>query len=414
MPLNELLKIKTRQNPEGLLNLLIKVATVAILVVVISSCFGFYQVFSGFVIKSAKEDTMHLCQVLIEEQRGYIFSELPDRPVELGLHGSELLPFDSRLRHALAPFNIIKVKIYNPAKQIVYCTDAKLIGKSDINNKALSRALTGVIDSKMVTKDRASDLADEQLRDVDVVETYVPIVAPDNRVIGCFEVYMNMTGYRAQIRHGVLLVTTFLVLVMIGVFGVSYVLMRGGTRQLKAAQAQLEEVAITDALTGTHNRGYLIRRGEEEYERARRKSQSLGCIMLDLDHFKRVNDTYGHLAGDCVLKGVAESLQSMVRPYDVVGRYGGEEFMVLLPDATFEQIMVVASRICELVRSSSYVTDSGELKITVSLGVSCYTKTDRTLNDLIKRADEGLYKAKNDGRDRVAWIYSPGTGDTPM
>jgi diguanylate cyclase (GGDEF)-like protein len=413
MNLNELLNIKTRNNPDSLLKLLVSVAFISIIVVVIMSSYGFYRVFSSFVIKSAEVDSVQLCRVIIEEQQEQMFVTPPGKPVELGLHGTEILMFDSRLRSFLAPFNIIKVKIYNNKKMIIYSSDPMLIGKVDENIQRLKNALSGAVDAKMVTKDKASDMADEPLRDVDVVETYVPIMSPDNRILGSFEVYMNMTGYRKQIQQGVTLATSLLTLVLVFVFSISYLLIRGGTGQLKEAQSQLEHVAITDSLTGIHNRGYLMRRGDEEFELVRRKSRPLGCIMVDLDFFKRVNDTWGHVAGDKVLITVAERLKSSVRPYDIVGRYGGEEFMVLLPDTTFEQNVVVANRICERIRELPFELEDMSLPVTVSVGVSCFNKVDNSMNDVIKRADEGLYKAKADGRDRVAWIYQPGTSETP-
>jgi diguanylate cyclase (GGDEF)-like protein len=411
MNLNKLLNLKTRNNPDSLLNLLVGSAFISIVIIIILSSYGFYRVFSSFVIKSAEIDSVQLCRVLIEEQKELMFVKPAWKPFELGVQAANI-SFDLRLRQFLAPFNIIKVKIYNTDKRIVYSTDPQLIGKVDENNLRLKKALSGAVDAKMVTKDKASDLTDEPLRDVDVVETYMPILSPDNKILGSFEVYMNMTGYREQIRKGVVLASSLLSLVLGAVFGVSYLLIHGGTGQLKEAQSRLEEVAITDPLTGIHNRGYLMRRGEEEFERVRRYSRPLGCIMLDLDHFKRVNDSRGHVAGDSVLSGVANRLRHSLRPYDIVGRYGGEEFMLLLPDTSFEQIVVVANRICELIRSAPFEVDEELVPVTISLGVSCYNKADRTLNDIIKRADEGLYKAKADGRNRVAWIYQPGASET--
>jgi diguanylate cyclase (GGDEF)-like protein len=126
--------------------------------------------------------------------------------------------------------------------------------------------------------------------------------------------------------------------------------------------------------------------------------------MLDLDHFKRINDTRGHSVGDVVLKGVADRLRSSVRPYDIVGRYGGEEFVVLLPDTTFEQCLVVADRICEKVRNDPFEANGENIPVTVSLGITDSGRAGSSLTDMIKLADEGLYKAKADGRNRVAWI----------
>jgi diguanylate cyclase (GGDEF)-like protein len=155
-----------------------------------------------------------------------------------------------------------------------------------------------------------------------------------------------------------------------------------------------------------------MKRGEEEFDKVRRYSRPLGCIMLDLDYFKRINDSRGHVVGDYILKAVAERLNCGLRPYDIVGRYGGEEFMVVLPDTNLEQNLIVANRICELIRNTPFDVEGEMLQVTASLGVSSSSPTDESLNDLIKRADEGLYKAKADGRDRVAWVYQPGASQT--
>lgn len=410
MNLNELLNIKVRNNPDSLLKLLVSAAVISILVVVAVSGFSFFRIFSGFVIKNAEYNSVQLCKVLIEQQKDLMFVTAPGREVELGLHGTEMFNFDLSLRHYLAPFSIIKVKVYNTGKRIVYSTDPMLVGKTDQNNQRLGNSLSGKVDARMVTKELARDLADEELLDVDVVETYVPIMSPDMKVLGSFEVYMNITAYRDQIRRGAIIMTALLALVMTGVFGFSYLLVRGGTRQLKEAQDKLEQMAITDVLTDIANRGNLLMRGEVEFERIKRnltrslRPPDMGCIMIDIDHFKKVNDTYGHLAGDGVLKEVARRLSTSIRPYDIIGRYGGEEFVVLLPDSTFEQSLVVAERIRGSIRNESIEAEGEQLLITASLGVAVSSEADTELTDIIKRADEGMYKAKTEGRDRVAWL----------
>lgn len=401
------------KDSDRLLRLLLITAMVSMVVIVLVSSYGFYNIFSRFVITSAENDSVRLSRVMIDQQKPLLFAAASSHSIELAVHEHDLLPLDHNLRLFLRPFGIVKIKIYDRHKRIVYSTDSTLIGKVDEANQRLKHALSGKIDAKLVTKDKIQDLAEEQLRDVDVVETYVPITNETGAVLGCFEVYVNVTPYREQVRYGVAAMTLLMVLVLAAVFGFSYLLVRRGTAQLKHAQVALEAMAKTDALTDIANRGHLMVRGQEEFERLRRygmKNQPvlmLGCIMLDLDHFKRVNDTKGHLAGDHVLKGVAHRLKESVRPYDVIGRYGGEEFVVLLPDTNFEQSLVVAERIRISMSCSPFGFEGDQIPITVSLGVSCSNENDHGLNDLLKRADEGLYKAKAAGRDRVAWVYHP-------
>jgi diguanylate cyclase (GGDEF)-like protein len=171
-------------------------------------------------------------------------------------------------------------------------------------------------------------------------------------------------------------------------------------------------LATTDGLTGIANRGYVMKRGDEEFARAERnkdkdaETPTLCCIMLDIDHFKRVNDTKGHPAGDEVLREVVCRMKQSVRPYDIVGRYGGEEFLLLLPDTVVNEGVRVAERIRTDISREPFIVAGEEMFISVSLGISCFNKKDQKLEDLLKRADDGLYKAKYAGRDRVELVYS--------
>jgi len=404
---------QSANDSDRLLRLLVITAVVSMVVVVLLSTFSFYRIFSGFVTTAAKNDSIRLSTVMIDQQKPLMFDAATGHSSELAVHETDVIPLDRNLRKFLQPFGIIKIKIYDRHKRIIYCTDPKLIGRIDETNARLRNALSGNVDARLETKDKVQDLAEEQLLDVDVVETYVPITGEKGAVLGCFEVYVNVTHYRDQVRNGVVVMTLLLVLVLAGVFGFSYLLVRRGAGNLRQAQAQLETLAKTDALTDLANRGHLMVRGQEEFERLKRyrlKNQPvlmLGCIMLDLDHFKRVNDTRGHLTGDRVLRGVAQRLKESVRPYDVIGRYGGEEFAVLLPDTNLEQSLVVAERIRASISREPFEIEGNQVPLTVSLGVSCSNENDQGLNDLLKRADEGLYKAKAAGRNRVAWVYQP-------
>jgi diguanylate cyclase (GGDEF)-like protein len=169
-------------------------------------------------------------------------------------------------------------------------------------------------------------------------------------------------------------------------------------RKLAEARTQIEMIAITDHLTGLYNRRHLLARFHEEFEKARRLDAGLCCIMADIDHFKAVNDRFGHLAGDEVLKTVAQLIRNMVRAYDIVGRYGGEEFLIILPDTDLADARHLAERM--RLRLKDLPTQAGPL--TMSLGVAAMEQEDRVLDDIIKRADERMYAAKNAGRDRIA------------
>ncbi len=162
-----------------------------------------------------------------------------------------------------------------------------------------------------------------------------------------------------------------------------------------------QDQAITDSLTGVYNRRGLFQIGEFEFLRARRINRPFSAMIFDIDHFKKVNDQYGHATGDQTLHGLAERCRAGSRAVDLVGRYGGEEFVTLLPETHLESARLVAERLRQSIMENPFTTDAGPLDITISIGVAEATKLD-TLSTLIERADAALYNAKRAGRNRVA------------
>ncbi len=173
-------------------------------------------------------------------------------------------------------------------------------------------------------------------------------------------------------------------------------------QRLQDANAELERMAHTDVLTGLANRRLLLSRLEEEYARARRHGSSLALLMIDLDHFKQVNDTRGHLCGDRVLETIGVLLRALKRPADVAARYGGEEFALLLTDTDEAGAHAAARRVHETLRSVDHSDAEGrEFRVTSSVGVALLEAQDANGEALIARADQALYAAKAAGRDRV-------------
>ncbi len=171
---------------------------------------------------------------------------------------------------------------------------------------------------------------------------------------------------------------------------------------LLAAQEALRFQATHDALTGVWNRGALLQLVHAEIERAQRNSNSISLFMIDLDHFKQVNDEFGHLAGDDVLREIARRLSLSVRAYDVLGRYGGEEFIVATSELNSERPPQFAERLRDVVYAPPIRTLSGEARITVSVGVvTASPPFTGSVECLIHLADEALYLAKRKGRNRV-------------
>ncbi|HVX38632.1 MAG TPA: diguanylate cyclase [Gemmatimonadaceae bacterium] len=173
-------------------------------------------------------------------------------------------------------------------------------------------------------------------------------------------------------------------------------------RQLLEANERLRHMSQTDALTGLDNRRHLEERLDEMFEHARRLNEPFACVMCDLDRFKSVNDTYGHQAGDAVLKQFARILRNEVREIDRAGRYGGEEFMLLLPGTVLDAAVTFAERVRKQVEAHTFSFDNTEIRRTASFGVSAWPHPRiRNCDTLVRAADDALYVAKETGRNRV-------------
>jgi two-component system cell cycle response regulator len=173
--------------------------------------------------------------------------------------------------------------------------------------------------------------------------------------------------------------------------------------QLRSNVQASMEMAVTDALTGLYNRRYMESQTSVLVEHAANRGKTLSVVVLDVDHFKAVNDTHGHDVGDRVLQELAARLRACVRNIDLICRMGGEEFVVVLPDAGMEIALKVAERIRRIMSAKPFDAGAraGPLAITVSLGVSLIESPSDSIDDIVKRADEALYRAKREGRNRV-------------
>jgi diguanylate cyclase (GGDEF)-like protein len=164
---------------------------------------------------------------------------------------------------------------------------------------------------------------------------------------------------------------------------------------------EIYRMTIIDGLTQIYNKRYLYEALEREIIRGRRHERELCILMFDIDHFKRINDVHGHLAGDYVLKEVARVVQARIRRDEVFARYGGEEFAIILPETPISGATALAETLRQKVADHSFVFQADSIKVTISLGAALMEEGDRTAADLIKRADEKLYQAKRTGRNRV-------------
>ncbi|MFZ2948930.1 MAG: diguanylate cyclase [Desulfuromonadaceae bacterium] len=183
--------------------------------------------------------------------------------------------------------------------------------------------------------------------------------------------------------------------------------------ELKRSNELLLELSNTDHLTGLFNRRFMMEALYKEVHRSIRKGGDLSLILLDIDHFKRVNDNFGHLQGDVVLQMMALLLQKELRSYDCAARYGGEEFVAILPDSSLEESLSVAERIRLAVQGTRFGCPLDKLCLTISLGVASFSREHSpTVDGFIKMADDALYRAKANGRNRVEF-HDPEKAEIP-
>ena len=181
----------------------------------------------------------------------------------------------------------------------------------------------------------------------------------------------------------------------------------GNVSDLIRETEALERLASIDGMTGLNNRRNFMELAESEWARFKRYGRPLALLMIDVDHFKSVNDTYGHDIGDEVIRAVADTLQKQKRVPDIAGRLGGEEFALLLPEATLDSAVAAAERLRGLVEAQVIAVDGQHIPVTISVGASAVQAETLGIEELIKQADVALYEAKRSGRNRVCRFEQP-------
>jgi diguanylate cyclase (GGDEF)-like protein len=380
-------------------------SVISVVCILVLAGFGIKRVFSIEMIRAAEETAVYVGNSIFEQEREVLLKPGHGR-AGVALDQEDFGALDARMKRFLQTFNMYKIKAFGQDGTIIYSTDHSIIGKAEGANAKLRRVLdAGAVVSELEFKDQVRDLKGEERFKLDVVESYVPIRDGGN-IVGAFEVYVDTTSTRDRVIGAMKGSLTILALVLILVFGLLYLPMRKGVHDLTRAQDELQKLASTDALTGLYNRRHVLDRVQQERARMLREKQdvaqkTMAFAMVDIDFFKKINDTYGHQVGDHVLQEVSTRLRQSLRVYDVLGRYGGEEFLVVLPNTTVHEAQFVAERMHEAVRHAPVACDGESIVVTVSIGVAATHSAAEEAAHTIKRADDALYHAKENGRDRV-------------
>lgn len=400
--------LSATNNPTRLLHLFGGLSVLSIAAILLLAGSGIYRVFSGEMIRVAEQWAVHVANTIFDQDREVFLKAMDE-----GVVRDDFEKLDASMKKFLISFDMYKIKAFSANKTIIYSTDHSLIGKVEGENHKLDAVLShGTIISELEHKEKILDLKGDERRGVDVVESYVPVRA-DGQIVGSFEVYVEITSTQARIISATKGATLVLALVLTLVFGLLYLPMRKGTLGLKNAQERLAELASVDGLTGIFNRSFLLNRIHEERDRmVRAKAETtpgkMSFVMVDIDYFKKVNDDYGHQSGDAVLQEVSHRLREGIRTFDVLGRYGGEEFLVLLPNTALDDALIVANRLHQAVCREPVTCGDVSLTVTVSIGVADSLTPDEDYSHTIRRADGALYRAKETGRNRVCVaLHSP-------
>ncbi|HYH22178.1 MAG TPA: GGDEF domain-containing protein [Azospirillum sp.] len=389
--------------PSGIMHVFLGLAGLGVLVVTALIGLGIHHVYRGEMIRDAEVTATSVAEAILEQERDVLLKRAPGGAVSVALAIENAAAFDQRMRRLLHPFGIYKIKIYDMDARILYSTDATLIGRVDAGNAKLGEVLSaGRINSAVDKKGQIADLGGGVRFDADVVETYLPIQVA-GRTIGSFEVYLDISRTYDQIGRVFALSIMIVGLVLTAAFSALYWPMRSGAARLDAIMEELHLLAATDPLTGILNRRSVIAQAQSA------QAQSKACaggavVMIDIDHFKAVNDRLGHPSGDEVLRKVSAVLRSRLRQGDLIGRYGGEEFLVVLPGARLTEAAMVAERLRRAVAATDFGLAGLDRPVTVSVGISPWNRMAEDVLTAIGRADRGLYRAKADGRDCVRVI----------
>jgi diguanylate cyclase (GGDEF)-like protein len=323
----------------------------------------------------------------------------------------EIRRLDRDLRLLARGLDIVKVKIYDTAGLTVFSTDARQIGQDKRGNQGFRTALAGVPASEITFRDHF-DAWEGEIADRNIIATYVPVrVGEAAAVVAVMEVYSDVTPLveklgrtQVQIAAGVIGALALLYTLMLWLSGRSDLVLREQEAERLASEARVRYQAYHDPLTGLPNRASFVEHLEKAIQREKRFGWSLGLMFLDLDRFKRVNDSLGHESGDELLRVASRRLQGAIREADMLFRMGGDEFTVLLENVKGpEEAAAVAARMGQAVAEPLELKHH-ELAATVSIGIALYPKDDETGERLVKSADTAMYRAKELGRNRYAFF----------
>jgi len=295
---------------------------------------------------------------------------------------------DKRLQTLLFDFNIDKVHYFNKNGKIIYSTVKEKIGT--INSNTYFTDIVSQGKSFHSIKTEGSKSLHSGLLTKSIIEIYVPIMN-NNSFVGAFELYYDISKTVQVFDNYTNLIFKINILIVVGTFVSFFILLY----LISAKSLKEKELISKDYLTNLYNRRHFYEISEKYLLLSKRKKIPLSLCMIDIDNFKKINDTYGHNIGDEVLKVFSSETKSLIRESDILVRFGGEEFLLLLPDTDINHAEILSNKICK-----HLVSLDNSIGFTVSIGISEYDSV-QTIDELIAKADKCLYSAKKEGKNKV-------------
>ncbi len=337
---------------------------------------------------------------------------------EMGAKHPAILQLDAEVRQLMRGSKLLKVKIYDLNGLVIFSTDPSQINQDKSNNTGFLSAKSGKTASIIAFRDQFNSF--EGMRsDLNVVSSYIPIRShPLDELEAVFEVYSDVTDLINQMQR----LQWQVIILVLGSVGVFYLLLITNSRRVgrieavrleeaARSEAQLRYQASHDALTGLFNRHEFERRAKLLISRIRNSKGEHALCFMDLDQFRVVNDTCGHIAGDELLRQLGHVLKDSVRKSDILARLGGDEFGILMEHCTADQAKRTVTELQQTIQNFQFSWEKNSFRIGVSIGLVSFSGTTSSITEVLKQADAACYMAKDLGRNRIH-VYQP--EDTQM
>jgi len=386
--------------PKEILFNILKTRSYICILIVVSLILGLSSVsFKTLIIPSFKEQVIN--NIIDEANR--VSSHLK---ASIDFKSKNLSEINQQVKTEMDEFQIYKIHYYDRNGRNIYSSNNAQMGKINTHGYFTDIVAKGEVYFKI--KQAGEKSLEGELVFRDIIEIYLPIMQ-SNIFLGAFELYYDISQELYEFN----LVAASLTRISLFVFSSAFALMlvflyfaSKNNLQIKNYQFELRSLAELDHLTQIYNRRFFYEHASLMLLEHGRSRKNISICMIDIDNFKEINDTYGHKAGDLVIKNVCTTIKSLTRQSDIVARYGGEEFIILLPNTTIIDAAHLSNNICNRIAELEISIEQHSITLTVSIGISQYD-APQDLESFIHNADTALYSAKRTGKDRVSLFSNP-------